>query len=338
MRQLFRTIDGLSSDESFQAFQNSLVAKFYDELGRGYSQGDNEVALVHRLVEAANGESYGPLRLYGSMLHGTRSYVEFNYLDKPVTKELGDMALIMVVTAGHQRLLQRVTIIQNKKSSGKSWSIDQEQLFLLKNFPPFAGNKGIFQGVRDLAFRNTSGCLGSYGLLASPGEMIFIAAPLVSEMQRGKKSVSLSDISVLSQVNSVASADGGWGGWSWPGAIGMDPEEWYFVVREVLHRFGPEWPMFNVLPQAAKGFLGNIRFGRDLYDLTRDFTQISIGEVCFAGQRLVNANVDGFANLLLRAAGFGEIFEGGFDNVFGDMRFEGQMGVIVAHLNVEREG
>lgn len=332
MERIFRATSRLAVHDGFHAFQNHLVGKFYDVLGRGYSSDENEVALVHRLVDAADGESFGPLQLRAAMLHGTRSYVEFSYLDKPVTKELGDMALISIVTAGPTRLLQRITIVQNKKSSGKSWGIDPEQLFLLKNFPPFAGNKGIFKGARDLAFKNASGCLGSYGLLASPGEMIFISAPLVAEMQRGKKSVALADISVIAGAAEASSGSGVWGVAPWLG--GPLAEELMYIWRKTVRDYGFPWPMpnFGSIP-----FLQNVKFGRDLYDLTRNFTQINIGEVTFAGDHVLNANADGFANLLVRSAGF-EIFEGGFDNTFGDRPFEGQMAVIVAHLDVEREG
>lgn len=332
MERIFRTILRLAGDDGFHAFQNGLVAKFYDVLGQGYSASENEVALVHRLVNAANGEGYGPFQLHAAMLHGTRSYVEFSYLDKPVTKELGDMALISIVTSGQTRLLQRLTIVQNKKSSGKSWGIDPEQLFLLKNFPPFAGNKGIFKGTKDLAFKNVSGCLGAYGLLASPGEMTLISAPLVAEMQRGKKSVSLADISVMFDVTPGSS---GSAGWSTAPFFGNPLTEELFYVWRKIHRHGFPWllPNFGSIP-----FLQNVRFSRDIYDIMRNFTQINIGEVTFASGQVLNANADGFSNLLTRSAGFEKIFEGGFDNTFGDRSFDGQMAVIIAHLDVGREG
>src|SRR5258708_1516599 len=116
MRRLFERIGALCSDDHFFAFQNSVVQDFYHSLGQGYGRGDNEVSLVKRLVDVANGKCYGPLKLSAKMLHGPRSYVEFSYLDKPVTKELGDMAVISVVTSGGSRLLQKTCIIQNKKT------------------------------------------------------------------------------------------------------------------------------------------------------------------------------------------------------------------------------
>lgn len=130
MRRLFSQVHKLRRDDGFVSFQNDVVHEFYDTLGRGFSKNENEVALVERLVDATKGKTYGPISLHGSMLHGSRSYVEFNYRDQPVTKELGDMAIITLVTSGSERLFQRLTIVQNKKTSSKSWGLDQEQLWL----------------------------------------------------------------------------------------------------------------------------------------------------------------------------------------------------------------
>jgi len=85
MRQLFKVIYKLKCDNKFSRFQKSLSYDLYKKLGEGYSRNDNEVALVQKLVDAVNGKSYGPISLHAKMLHGSRSYVEFNYLDKPVT-------------------------------------------------------------------------------------------------------------------------------------------------------------------------------------------------------------------------------------------------------------
>lgn len=187
MMRLFRKIIELAEDDGFASFQNKIVGNFYKSLDTGYKSNYNEVKLVEELVKAANGQRYGPISLFAKMLHGPRSYVKFNYLNQLVTKELGDMVVITLVTYNDKRLLQRICIIQNKKASNNKWRIDVEQLFLLKNFPPFSGEQGIFCGYKDFTLRNSSGCLGAFGLLDAPGEMIFVAAPLVSDFLRGKK-------------------------------------------------------------------------------------------------------------------------------------------------------
>ena len=336
MRNLFRAIARLARDDRFTEFQHEVVRNFYDTLGQGYATSDNEVGLVKRLVAAADGKSYGPIRLHASMLHGTRSYVEFNYMDRPVTKELGDMAIIELVTAGRNRLFQRLCVVQNKKTDGESWGIDPEQLFMLKNFPPFSGHKGIFRGRRDVVFRNASGCLGAFGLFASPGEMLFSAAPLISEFSRGKKSVSLSDISSPMASGSGRSATGAIGLPFWAMSSPRHPKELSYLFEEYFGLHPHEMAQFSGLGTA--NYLGNIVFSRDLYDLVRAWTQISIGEPTYVYDTIVNASVDAFTNLLIRSAGFGELADFPGDEIFGDHRFEGQMAVLLAHLEVEGQG
>jgi hypothetical protein len=129
MRRLWRKIADLSKDNSFLRFQNSLSFDLYKSLSKGYSVNSNEIGLVKDLVDVANGKSYGSLKLYANMLHGSKSYVEFNHRDIPVTRELGDMAIISLVTYDEERLLQKLCIIQNKKASGNSWDLDLEQLY-----------------------------------------------------------------------------------------------------------------------------------------------------------------------------------------------------------------
>jgi len=331
MRQLYHAIANLCEDDGFARFQSEIVHDFYQSLGQGYSSNDNEVALVQRLVDAANGKSYSPMKMHANMLHGPRSYVEFNYRDKPVTKELGDMAIISVITRSGERLFQRMCIIQNKKANGKSWNIDQEQLFLLKNFPPFTGNKGIFKHCRDVLFRNTSGCLGAFGLLNSPGEMLFASAGLVSELQRGKKSLSASDISIpMDSMNDTHQ-----GGklelpfLPWMGRL--HPREWYCLFEEMICEYGH--PFF---PGSIFGatFLGNARFSRDIHDWVRNWTQLNVGEITYANGTVANAAVDAFANALMRSAGFGEMFSIPANEQFGDIHLENQMAVFAMQFDV----
>jgi hypothetical protein len=85
------------------------------------------------------------------------------------------------------------------------------------------------------------------------------------------------------------------------------------------------------------GFLGNSRFSRDLYDLVRAWTQLSIGETSFIYDSVVNKDVDVFSNFLLRSAGFNEVFDIPGDNMFVERKFEGQMAIFALHLDVAHE-
>jgi hypothetical protein len=330
MRRLFRQIQQLRRDSGFVVFQNSVVHDFYDTLGQGFSKSENEVALVERMVNAAKGKRYGPVSLHGSMLHGSRSYVEFNHRDQPVTRELGDMAIIAIVTAGGERLLQKITIVQNKKASSKSWGLDQEQLFMLKNFPPFSGNRGLFKGRKDVTFVDTSGCLGSYGLLAAPGEMLFASAQLVTEFSSAKKSVSLRDIGSFTSFRQSTSTPSMPFPWFHPR---FHPKEWIFLLEEWMDVMGPGAGLFH--GGGVSGFLGNECFSRDLYDLIRSWTRLSVGEPTCIADETINPTVDAFSNLLLRTAGLSDLARFPPDELFGNLEFNGQMGVIAVHLEVE---
>lgn len=298
----------LMRDDGFLQFQNDLTLDIYDKLGQGFSSNENEVALVTGLCEVANGKSYGPVSIRADKIHGSRSYVEFKYRDKPVTKELGDMAIISIVSDGRKRLFQRLCIIQNKKASragGKSkekvsWNIDLEQLYLLKNFPRLSGDRGILRNCSDLSFRNTHGSLGAFCLLQHPGEMTFITAPLLTELMKGKKSLNASDISVIQDMNMLC-------------------------ITHWHHPF-------------SNPFFGHASFLRDMYDFVRGWTQINIGEICVADGKVINTPVDGFANALLRQIGFADVVELPPGGPFGEFHLEANLGVAVTHIDIGRKG
>jgi hypothetical protein len=269
------------------------------------------------------------------MLHGSRSYVEFNYLDKPVTKELGDMAVVSLVTRGRNRLFQRISIIQNKKKSGSKWDIDKEQLYLLKNFPPFTGDKGIFRGCRDMAFRNSSGCLGAYGLIDSPGEMIVLSAPRLSRCIQGKKSFSLTDLSIIEESKQSHADSSSTIFPFWAPFLRFHPKEWHFIMEDLLDNFG--FPFLGYGGMSGLPFLGNATVLNDVYDFVRAWTQLNFGEITCIRDRVLNRAVDSFSNFLVRSAGLHDIV-GTDDNLFGDREFNGQIAVFVMHWDLNREG
>ncbi len=335
MMRVFDHIIALSSDDGFLRFQHDLSRRVYDALGQGYVGNENEVALIKRMVDAVNGQSYRGVRVFATIIHGPRSYVEFNFMDRPVTKELGDMIIVTLVTDGSNRLVQKTCVIQNKKERDSHWNIDEEQLYLLKNFPPLSGSKGVFKRCKDLIFRNTSGCLGCYGLFFSPGEMIFASAPALTEMLRGKRSVSRADIGLAPGGNRA-----GWSGgeqpifW-WAGFPWRCPEEVYMVLEELARHYG--YPMLAGMP--FNGFLGCSPFALDIHDFTRDWTQLKIGEPTVVAGRVLNPAADAFSNFVLRSAGFKELsVELPTGGLFGDQEFEGQMAVMLMHMDVARNG
>lgn len=331
MIRIFDRILALSTDDGFLHFQHDLSRRMYDALGQGYVGSENEVALIKRTVDAVNGQSYRGVRVFATIIHGPRSYVEFNFMDKPVTKELGDMTVVTLVSDGSNRLVQKTCVIQNKKERDGHWDIDEEQLYLLKNFPPFSGSKGIFKRCKDLVFRNSSGCLGCYGLFHPPGEMILASAPALTEMLRGKKSVSHADIGLAPGANGAGSGGAGQPMPWWPGFPWHHPEERYMMFEEMVRHYG--YPMLAGMP--FNGFLGCAPFARDIHDFTRNWTQMNIGEATAVSGRVLNPAADAFTNFVLRSAGFGDLgVELPTGNLFGDHEFEGHMAVMLMHVDV----
>lgn len=333
MRRFFEIAAQLAHDTDFVNFQNGVVRAAYDALSQAYASAENEVSIITRLVTAINEKSYGRLiHIAANKIHGPRSYVEFNFRDKPTTRELGDMVAISIVTAGKRRLVERVCIIQNKKAKNQNWGIDAEQLFLLKNFPPFTGNRGIFRGMDDVVFRNSTGCLGAFGLLSEPGEMIFASAPLLAEFLAQSSTLEPADVSfpsVLQQGGLQSSFASG------PVPFpGLDPDEYYFILRDVMRRIGPvPWPGVGLgIP-----FLGNLHFARDLYDFIRGWTQINIGEfTCWRGAT-ANPEVDSFATRLIRTANLGRAIDFPVDERSVEMSFEGDIAVLLLHMDIGSE-
>lgn len=338
MHRVIRTFTDLMKDEGFLGFQNDLAFDIYDVLGKGFSANENEVSLVTKLCEITNGKSYGPVSIRADKIHGSRSYVEFNYMDKPVTKELGDMAIITVVSSGRERLFQKLCIIQNKKGSKSAsdnnkenirWDIDLEQLYLLKNFPRLSGNKGILKHCHDVSFRNTEGSLGAFGLLHNPGDMIFITAPLLTELMKGKKSLNISDISVIGDNYNSSQQ----GGMEFPFFGRFHQEELYMMCKEFMHDF-KMWPFAG---GSTMPFFGNTPFSRDMYDFVRSWTQVNIGETSFSFGQVINTAVDGLSNALLRQIGFGEGLDLPVNSNFAEFHWEGELGVAVTHIDIDRE-
>jgi hypothetical protein len=71
------------------------------------------------------------------------------------------MLIVSLATENKTIVYERVAFIQNKKRRGSTgkWTIDQDQLFLLHNFPSFDGVSGIYSGQKEVALLNAGGQL-----------------------------------------------------------------------------------------------------------------------------------------------------------------------------------
>lgn len=318
----------LRSDPGFLRFQHGAIADAYDQLAQGYSQAEGEVAMVTRLGETLGGRSYKGLRLHFKKIHGSKSYVSFTFRDKPTTKELGDLAMITVVSNRRRRLLQKLCIVQNKVLRADKAEIDPEQLFLLKNFPLFSGSRGLFRGATDVMFLNREKCLGAYGFFVNPGEMLHINAGVLSDALAGSTVFSRS----------------GTGGWA-----NGDPEHnehgqpspfplaWWehpAVYEEFVHRWlrrGLPLPFGS----DCAPFASSRRTRHDLHDFVRAWADLRVGELVYSVDRAVDLDAEKFSTAILRQIGFGEHVDLEGDNLEG--KLSAALLVMVAHLDVGAE-
>ena len=327
MRNLIRRYHSLLADPGFLRFQHACIAEVYDQLGQGYTESEGEVALVTRMADTLRGQSYHGLRIHCEKIHGSKSYVSFNFRDKPTTKELGDLILVTVVSDGRQRLLQKLCIVQNKMLRSGKAQIDAEQLFLLKNFPLFSGSQGLFRGAKDVMFRNTQMCLGAYGFFEAPGEFIHVNAGVLSNTLNGSSTFAKS---ALGQGVSYAGTRGSTVNDAFILPWFDDP----MILEDIYFRWHKHgFPLPLISPTAP--LFSSQRTLHDLYDFIRAWTSLQIGEMVYAFDHSLDQEAERFSNAVLRSVGFGEFVDFGDDNVQGEFRAGST--VMVSHLDISKD-
>lgn len=324
---VIRKYHDLLADPSFLRFQHLMIADVYDQLGQGCSQGEGEVALVTRFADAVNGRNHRGLRLHCKKIHGSKSFVSFNFRDKPTTKELGDLVLITIVSKGRSRLLQKLCIVQNKVLRDGKTHIDPEQLFLLKNFPLFSGSRGLFRGAKDLMFLNTQGCIGTYGFFESPGEMIHVNAGNLSDALAGSASFSKATLGVMGR----GELDHHDCGRSLPFQFPWfdDP-----MMHDILHWWTRRGLPFQMIPTWAP-FSSSRQTHHDLHDFCRAWVSLRIGELVYAIDHPVHVEAERLSTAILRRVGFGEYLDLGGEQSNEDLNVG--LTVMIAHLDVAEE-
>jgi hypothetical protein len=319
MDNLFRTFSDYYNRPDFKKFQNTFARDVYESLGTSYSNSDGEVKMVTEMCQKIDGKTFEKLKFYTKKIHGSRSFVEFHNQDKPTTKELADMVIISVATKNKEIIYEKTAFIQNKKEDTDSnWKIDQDQLYLLHNFPTFKGKKGIFKRnfSDEVAFLNHSETLGNYGLFQQPGEMILVNALTVFKLQQGDK-VSLSDIRNFAGNSPYSS------GFKFPL---IDHPLW----DEMFYRYFKHFPEYG-LPFLNLPFLNNSIASFNIYEFIRNWTLFNIGEVVSAYGNTMDKDLSTFNRILLTQAGLSDFI----NTNIGDQEFENNLTIIVAHLQLE---
>jgi hypothetical protein len=320
MENLVRTFFDYYNRPEFRKFQNTFAREIYETLGTSYSNSDGEVKIVTDMCNIIDGKAFEQLKFYSKKIHGTRSFVEFYNQDKPTTTELADMVVISVATKDSEIIYEKTAFVQNKKEDTENvWKIDQDQLYLLHNFPTFKGKKGIFKRnfTDEVVFQNHFETLGNYGLFQNPGEMILVNALTVYKLQQGDK-ISLSDIRKFvhnsTQDNNIL---------HFPL---VDHRPW----DEIFYRYFKYFPMYG-LPFLNLPFLNNNIASFNIYEFIRNWSLFNIGDVVSAYGYIADKDLSTFNRILLREVGLPE-----FINIEKfDREFENNLTIIVAHLNLD---
>jgi hypothetical protein len=274
--------------------------------------------MVAEMCNTVNGKSFDKLKFYSKKIHGSRSYVEFFNRDKPITTELADMVIISIATMNKNIVYEKIAFIQNKKTNNNgSWDIDENQLYLLHNFPSFKGSKGIFKKnyKNEIIFLNHSQTLGNYGLFMNPGEMIILNALSVFKLQQNYK-LRAEDIR-----KSPLQLDNNGLGFTFP-----------FIdhpfFEEMLYRYLKHFPKYG-FPLTNMPFLNNHIISLNIYEFIRNWTMFNIGEVASINGDVIDNNLSEFIRLLLSQLGLSNAIN---LNVEGEDSFNTDSAILVSHL------
>ena len=196
--------------------------------------------------------------------------------------------IITVATRKNTIVYDKTCFIQNKKEDGNNkWKIDQDQLYLLKNFPSFKGTKGIFNQSfkgKKISYKNSYKTLGTYGLFQNPGEMILLSAENVYKYQNGTSI----DLDTIKKIPTTPESGIGL-------PFGYDPmilEEYFYILMKKFPKYG--------FPNMSMPFLGNTNICLDLYEFIRNWTLFNIGEPATIFQNTVDEQLSNLNKLIYR--------------------------------------
>lgn len=324
--------DEYYTSSEFRAWQNSFACDIYKRLA-AFTASDKlqEVAKVTALCEAMSNRNFRGLNIESRMIHKyNTSGVSFDYMGKSSKKELGDMAIVSMVTIDRQIVLLKTAFIQNKDTKTHDWKIDHEQLFLLKNFPTFTGERGMLLS-KTFTFLNHSGTLGNFGLFLPNGDMTFLTAQDVFCNQQNNAHIHFDSI-----------RNGACGCYSHRTLSGIqkrNPYKGYCNYSDCIEcrycRSCSDCMMNSHAP-----FFGKYSYALDVHEVVRELTYFNIGELSWTlSGNDINEDLYHCTNIILAAAFGYSISEGYFNrdsrqgfNHSGDAI---NMSVILNHLELK---
>lgn len=275
--------ENYEGSHDFRKWQNALTQKAYAALISNL--GGNEVSMVTSFCNALNSEGFKGVTISTAKIHGSKSYVDFDYKGASTKKELADMVIISLVTFNGEIVIQKVALVQNKKWNPRdaNWNIDQEQLYLLMNFPTFSGLSKRLGKVQDNVFINYTNHLGNYGLFANDGDFILATAKTVF-CQQTDYYLKFDDL------KKSASTSGN------NGSRLLFTDSLFWEDYYYLHKH------FGNLPWVGFSPINSCDVSLNMHEFIRNMTHLNIGEPSTLFGNVRDINLQNFAEKILYSA------------------------------------
>jgi len=277
------------TNTEFTHFEKEFAGKLAKVLSSGYQKKAEETELVELIEKLTNKvdnlakdgmDPFFRLATSSIFIHGYKSQVKFDYYGNTRQRELGDLIFVISVIYKNTKWFERLTVCQFKRDhlkrskNGVKWTIDnKEQLYLLSKFPVFMGVPGSMIRNIEHALPNYSECLGSYGLLHTPGDFCFVSAQDLDTLLAGRQTVKRNELLNLK--------DASLGFWQ------LLTQSWLFdkVGRHFLFDLY-EHPGFN--PVWPYGIFGNYHLAQNTFDFAHKYLSVGIGEPTVLGRGIAN--------------------------------------------------
>jgi len=274
-------IKAVESD-AFASYEKDFACRITSALSKCYQDGLGETDMVEIIEQVINNlkklttkskQPYFELSTNAIFIHGypKKSGVEFDYYEKSVPTELGDIIFIISIIFNGQKYFEKFTINQFKKDVQRkravSWNIKEEQLYLLSRFPTFRGVTGSIVPQKNFNLPNYSGCLGSYGLLYGPGDFAFISGTRLGSYLNSSKRINTNDLFYIYRNEGTTNMDKlhcSWHGWS--------------PMVEFCRCFYKPYCDLCFYLSPFNQILGNCHFSMNVYDFASKYLRLCIGE------------------------------------------------------------
>jgi len=324
------------SSPDFKMWRDEFVSEIYACLTSNI--GIREDLIVTELCDVMSRKQFRGLRIESRKTHSrSTSGVQFDYIGKQTVKELADMVIVSIVTFNREILFLKTAFVQNKKAPKdnkiSTWGIDQKQLFLLKNFPKFAGVSGIFNNEKvssifnkgKISFLNLSNTLGNFGLFDTNGEMIFLTAKNTFCNQNASGNISFDSIRNAAAFSAPAA--------NYYHSYHNNCRRCYKDCFDDYMGYFTSLSNLDYMP-----FFNNYSYALDVHEVVKDLTFFNIGEPSSILGKVIDEKLYNFTGYLLFSAFGHKLNENHFNyNENTNDFWEGGINIILNHLELSKQ-